>query len=209
VSDRNLTTSRSQVFGDVAVGTECRICGRPVDDGRAKFCSDYCRDIAGAVMDLLNWSSVRRRVIERDDETCQRCGLDYALIRRARDHIRERIETRVPDRVDGPSMRALGAGEVDVDWDDVLQWNQRVREYREVLKSRYGDPYEHDLGLEVDHIERVAEGGHPFDPANLQTLCSRCHQQKTSAENSAGESDEASRPETPLTEFLLSGGDSA
>lgn|GEM_PF-1081623 len=207
MSDRNLSTRRSQVFGDVAAGTECRVCGRHVDDGRAKFCSDYCRDICRGVMDLLNWSSVRRRVIERDGETCQRCGLDYALIRRSRGHIRERIKTRLPDRVDGPSMRALGAGEVDVDWDDVLQWNERVREYREVLKDRYGDPYEHDLGLEVDHITPISEGGHPFDPANLQTLCSRCHQEKTSAENSVDERDDASRPETPLTEFLLSGGD--
>lgn len=207
MSDRNLSTTRSQVFGDVAVGTECRVCGRPVDDGRAKFCSDYCRDICRAVMDLLNWSSVRRRVIERDDETCQRCGLDYALVRRARDHIRDRIETRVPDRLDGPSMLALGADEVNVDWDGRLQWNQRVRKYREVLKDRYGDPYEHDIGLEVDHITPISEGGHPFDPANLQTLCSQCHQQKTSAENRVGEQDDASRPETPLTEFLLSGGE--
>jgi 5-methylcytosine-specific restriction endonuclease McrA len=208
VSDRNLSTSRSQVFGDVAVGTECRVCGRPVDDGRAKFCSDYCRDICRAVMNLLNWSSVRRRVIERDDETCQRCGLDYALVRRARDHIRERIETRVPDRVDGPSMLALGEGDVEVDWDDIYEWNERRREYREVLKDRYGDPYECEIDLEVDHITRVADGGHPFDPANLQTLCSRCHQAKTSVENSTAEPDEATRPETPLTEFLLSGGDS-
>ena len=207
MSDRNLSTRRSQVFGDVAVGTKCRVCGRAVDDGRAKFCSDYCRDICGAVMDLLNWSSVRRRVIERDDETCQRCGLDYALIRRARGHIRDRIETRVPDRVDGPSALALGQDGVEIDAEERLRWNRRFREYREELKDRYGDPYEHDLGLEVDHIERVADGGHPFDPANLQTLCSRCHQKKTSEENSVGGCDEASRPETPLTEFLLSGGD--
>jgi len=208
VSGRNLSTTRSQVFGDVAAGTECRVCGRAVDDGRAKFCSDYCRDIAGAVMDLLNWSSVRRRVIERDDETCQRCGIDYALIRRARGHIRERIETRVPDRLDSLSALALGQDGVVIDADERLRWNQRFREYREELKDRYGDPNEHDIGLEVDHITPISEGGHPFDPANLQTLCSDCHQAKTSAENRVGESDEQRRPETPLTEFLLSGGDS-
>lgn len=206
MSDRNLTTSRSQVFGDVDCGTECRVCGRGVDDGRAKFCSEYCRRIARAVMDLLNWSSVRRRVIERDDETCQRCSLDYALIRRATDHIRERIDERVPDRPETPSMGDPDAIE-EFDWKAHREWGEKLREYRTALKERYGDPWKRDIRLEVDHITPISEGGHPFDPANLQTLCSDCHQQKTSAENSVGERDEQSRPETPLTEFLLSGGD--
>ena len=29
---RDLTTTREQVFGDVGPGTECRICGRAVED---------------------------------------------------------------------------------------------------------------------------------------------------------------------------------
>jgi 5-methylcytosine-specific restriction endonuclease McrA len=89
-----------------------------------------------------------------------------------------------------------------------LKFTGARREYREELKRRYGDPYEHYLRLEVDHIQRVADGGHPFDPANLQTLCSECHRAKTSTENSTGERDEQGRPETPLTEFLISGGES-
>jgi len=181
--NRNLTTTRSQVFGDVDVGTECRVCGRDVEDGRAKTCSDYCGNLLEAVMGMLNWSSVRRQIIERDDETCQRCGLDYSLIRRAQDHIRGRIETRVPDRLDNPRMDDLEAVD-EYDWEAHREWNQKLREYRQVLKERYGDPYEYDIELEVDHIERVADGGHPFDPANLQTLCSECHQEKTASENS-------------------------
>jgi len=199
---RNLTTTRSQVFGDVAPGTECRICGRNVDDGRAKTCSDYCANLLSAVMGMLNWSSVRRRIIDRDDETCQRCGLDYALVRRAREHIRERIETRVPDRLDGPSMLALGEGDAEIDADERLRWNQRVRTYRKVLKDRYGDPYEHDIGLEVDHITRVADGGHPFDPANLQTLCSRCHEEKTASENSGRETPTRGELSESLFEYV-------
>ena len=39
------------------------------------------------------------------------------------------------------------------------------------------------LGLaEVDHIKPVSQGGAEFDPANLQTLCRRCHMAKTRAE---------------------------
>jgi 5-methylcytosine-specific restriction endonuclease McrA len=91
-------------------------------------------------MGMLNWSSIRRRIIDRDDETCQHCGYDHTYERRAR--------------------------------------------RRDELKERYGDPYEHDCGLEVDHIIPVSEGGHPFDPANLQTLCTDCHKHKTARENS-------------------------
>lgn len=36
--------------------------------------------------------------------------------------------------------------------------------------------------LEVDHIRPVSRGGAPYDPANLQTLCRRCHIRKTKAE---------------------------
>lgn len=35
------------------------------------------------------------------------------------------------------------------------------------------------LALEVDHIRPLFEGGHPTDPANLQSLCVPCHQAKS------------------------------
>lgn len=182
-SDRDLTTTRVQVFGDVAVGTECRICGRDVDDGRSKTCSDYCNNLLSAVMGLLNWSSVRRRVIERDDETCQHCGFDLRRDRLARDHIRDIIKDRAGDPPDHPAMSELDDID-DYDWEDYHErWESR-REHRGELKERYGDPHEPARTLEVDHIEPISDGGHPFDPANLQTLCSECHQDKTARENS-------------------------
>lgn len=184
MSDRNLTTTRAQVFGDTEPGAECRICGRSVDDGRRKVCSDYCDNIQTAVMGLLNWSSVRRRVLDRDDESCQRCGWDRGLRRRARDHVRELIAEAAGEQPESPLQ--LGAGEIDAEERErrreaMRQWRER----REAAKERYGDP-ERDFGrnLEVDHIERIADGGHPFDPANLQTLCSECHEDKTARENS-------------------------
>lgn len=36
---------------------------------------------------------------------------------------------------------------------------------------------------EVDHIVRLADGGAPFDPANLQGLCKRCHRRKSRADH--------------------------
>ena len=36
---------------------------------------------------------------------------------------------------------------------------------------------------EVDHIQPLSRGGAPYDPANLQALCTPCHSRKTRAEN--------------------------
>ena len=37
--------------------------------------------------------------------------------------------------------------------------------------------------LECDHVRPLHRGGAPYDPANLQTLCRRCHVEKTAGEN--------------------------
>ncbi|WP_206424409.1 HNH endonuclease [Halorubrum sp. CSM-61] len=56
--------------------------------------------------------------------------------------------------------------------------------------------------FEVDHIERVADGGHPFDETNLQTLCKYCHRDKTAAENRTNEPAVEERPELGLDAYL-------
>ena len=182
-SGRDLTTTRSQVFGDVECGTECRVCGRNVTDGRSKTCSDYCNNLLSAMMGMLNWSSVRRHIILRDEETCQNCGFDMSWERLAQDHIRDIIDVKAGDRPESPGLDELDEMD-DYDWDDYYDRVDTWRERRDELKERYGDPYERARDLEVDHIVPVADGGHPFDPANLQTLCSECHQDKTARENS-------------------------
>lgn len=207
---RNLTTTVNQVFGNVRKGTECRICGRNVADGRMKYCSDYCKNIANAVMGMLNWSTVRRHVIKRDNETCQSCGFNYSRVRRARRQVRERIDEQLPEKPEAPSMLKLGRDEVS---DEEIEehreaWNE-WHETQERLQDRYNiKVIGNDRSLEVDHVTPISEGGHPFDPGNLQTLCAECHEEKTSAEA-------AERAETPtsegvtatLTEYVEGGGD--
>lgn len=208
MSDRNLTTRRADVFGDVDPGTDCRVCGRPVDDGRSKTCSDYCNNIQVAVMGLLNWSTVRRRIAERDDEICQHCGRDLNRERRAREHIRERIDDLAGERptadVSFADPDAVDEFDYETHLDEIEQWRER----REELKERYGDPYERGRRLEVDHVTPLSEGGHPFDPGNLQTLCGDCHADKSAREA-------AERAATPsaqelnrqLFEFVQAGGE--
>lgn len=181
MAKRDLTTTREQVFGDVEPGTECRICGRDVDDGRSKTCSEFCGNLLSAVMGMLNWSELRRRIIERDDKTCQSCGYDRRRDQQARRHIQALVEERAGDRPEPPDIEDR---DESFDWDAYYDRVERWRKRREQMKARYGDPYEAGRGLEVDHITPIADGGHPFDPGNLQTLCSQCHSEKTAAENS-------------------------
>ena len=48
--------------------------------------------------------------------------------------------------------------------------------------------------LEVDHRTPLADGGHPWEPSNLQALCRGCHIRKTRGEN------RARRPVPPAVE---------
>jgi len=205
---RDLTTTRSQVFGDVEKGVECRVCGRNVDDGRSKTCSDYCNNLLSAVMGMLNWSSVRRRITERDNETCQHCGWSLRRERCAREHIRERIEELAGECPESPGVSERDEWD-EFDWDDYHERAETWRECRERMQARYGDPYNRACDLEVDHIERVADGGHPFDPANLQTLCEECHRDKTARENSKrGRPPSRGDLSRSLFEFVTDGGES-
>lgn len=131
---------------------------------------------------MLNWSSVRRLVIDRDDETCQQCGFDQRREREARRRIRGRIEEQIGERPEGPSVSdpdAIDAFDLEAHYERVDNWQAR----REELQERYSPGDRDRRGLEVDHIEPISEGGHPFDPGNLQTLCEECHQEKTAREN--------------------------
>lgn len=216
MSDRGLSTPTRTVFGDVKKGTECRVCSRDVDDGRSKYCSDYCRNLAKAVMGMLNWSSVRRRIIERDDHTCQECGFDRKWIDRGREHIREIIfDDHLPDRPRAPSALKIGLDEItDRDWAEYDRANREWCERRDELQERYGDPsFIGGKRLEVDHITPVTDGGHPFDPGNLWTLCEDCHGEKTAREateraEKRAEQRALSRPEieAELADFVAADG---
>lgn len=192
MSDRDLTTTRSQVFGDVECGTDCRVCGRDVEDGRRKTCSDYCGNLLKAVMAHLNWTPVRRRILERDDKTCQQCGFSQRRIDRAYDQMRELCEEQLPEQPEGPPLDDYDSWtdeEIEEHREEMEQWRETENELIETYFPA-SDPWRGighpspESRLEVDHITPVADGGHPFDPANLQTLCEDCHGNKTSRENS-------------------------
>lgn len=154
----------------------CRVCTEPVVDGRWNYCSERCREIAQAVQKMFIWDAVREMVLNRDDHTCQECGLTKEMWLRAFWYAKERAKEEAPHPPE------------DGDYD---AWRQKRREVR----NRYGvdSPKFH-----VDHITRIADGGHPFDESNLQTLCKQCHHEKTAEENSSVEP----APEITLEDYL-------
>lgn len=147
----------------------CRVCGEEVVDGRWSYCSERCRDIANAVQRMFIWGTVRERVLERDDYTCQNCGASRARRRRARRQVQEIIRKRTQPLRDRE------------EWD---RWRRAQRHLRE----RYDMPSGH-REFQVDHIEPVSKGGHKFDERNLQTLCRSCHHEKTAEENRHGDTE--------------------
>lgn len=59
--------------------------------------------------------------------------------------------------------------------------------------------------LEVDHVQPLSKGGHPFDDGNLQTLCEGCHAEKTAEQNRSAEAAEPA-PDVTLEAFTLTDG---
>lgn len=149
----------------------CRVCNEPVVDGRWNYCSERCREIAQAVQSMFSWSAVRDQVLQRDDQTCQECGLSYEMAKRAywqtEGRVKELVEPLHPQKSDHPGA----------------DHDRRVRAYW-ILRDRYDPPSFTSGAFHVDHIVPVSQGGHPFDEANLQTLCAECHREKSAEENS-------------------------
>jgi 5-methylcytosine-specific restriction endonuclease McrA len=84
--------------------------------------------------------------------------------------------------------------------DEYDKWRMR----RDALKEKYFVESPTRGFFQVDHIERVTDGGHPFDETNLQTLCKHCHHTKTAEENSNGDEQETEeREEIPLAEYTV------
>jgi 5-methylcytosine-specific restriction endonuclease McrA len=166
---RNLNKSMGTLFPQER-SNRCRVCNEPVVDGRWNYCSERCRDIANAVQRMFLWESVRDRILERDDRTCQVCGFSYGRAMRAYWQILKRIDelvTPLPRKSDHPGA-------------DMDRWRRAERE----LLERYNPLNYNNNAFHVDHITPISEGGHPFDESNLQTLCRECHEQKTARENS-------------------------
>lgn len=185
MTDRNLAKSMDTLFPQ-QFSDKCRVCVEPVVDGRWNYCSERCREIANAVQRMFVWDCVREGVLERDDYTCQQCGLSKEMAWRAYWQVHERVdELKTPLDPEKSDHRGTSCD----------RWRRADRE----LHERYG--VEAPTGaFHVDHITPISDGGHPFDESNLQTLCQWCHHEKTAEENSTADEDE--QPELTLEDYM-------
>lgn len=166
---------------------KCRVCNEDVVDGRWNYCSERCREIANAVQRMFIWDNVRDKILDRDDRTCQYCGLSYDMAKRAYWQIHERVD-ELRERLH-PRESDHPAASLD-------RWRRAGRE----LTARYDPPAFTNGMFHVDHITPLDEGGHPFEETNLQTLCKHCHQEKTAEQNSQPEA----APDVTLDDYIES-----
>ena len=55
-------------------GIHCIICGKKLPKYKRKYCSNKCFNNWIRLL-ILDWNTIRERVLKRDNYTCQDCGL--------------------------------------------------------------------------------------------------------------------------------------
>lgn len=133
----------------------CTWCGVLVAPPRRTWCSQEC-------VDAFNWTQPgvqRSRIGQRDRGVCAACGLDTERLLRLQWRFIRLWERWHPDERRSAADRAF--------WEAV----------------GLSPPDMHrDTLWDLEHRVAIADGGDPFDPANLQSMCSWCHKKKTARE---------------------------
>ncbi len=128
----------------------CLWCGKDLSfDGRR---ISFCKEKhADKYYSHFTFAESSYKILERDQYKCVKCGFDEREFNKI-------LEKKFPGMWD---------------WRNNSTWQKRVK-YIESKGFSNNQAY-----LEVDHIKSIRMGGNPFDPKNQQTLCYRCHKEKT------------------------------
>ena len=165
----------------------CPVCGKTRAEfkkGHRVYCSVKCRDTYASK--YTYWTEIRDKVLDRDNKTCQKCGINREkfrdkdreeetrrflewgskhpkTVRQWRDEALVRLDKRFKESYD-EIMDDLKLISRRLDWDEKKKLTKGLHKF---------------LEFDVDHIIPIALGGDMWDMKNLQTLCKKCHNKKT------------------------------
>lgn len=108
-----------------------------------------CNEHSRLYDEQFTWEVQKEVIFLRDNYTCVKCGFNDK-------EFRQKLREKFPPK--------YGM------WKDI----DKRRHYCKGLGLDSTRSF-----LECDHIHAIKMGGHPFDHDNLQTLCQKCHKQKT------------------------------
>lgn len=164
----------------------CPVCAKtPVefDKGQRVFCSIKCREKYASKYTW--WSELRRKILEKYNETCAKCGTNYDKFKKHKERKykknikkwikenKELIETHRNDYLVHLDRRYRQEYEETMDdikiAGKIISWEERGK-----LEGR-----RFSISFEVDHVVPVALGGDMWNEKNLQVLCIDCHKEKT------------------------------
>ena len=146
----------------------CRMCGQEVPAGRTSWCSEAC---VRAWKEISTSSGLRRAVVERDRGRCNYCGTDCRRV--------ERMCIRSLGRIDRWAAGLFVAVMESSGWRGLF----RPRVWMTVDGPVKG--WDVITAWHADHVVAVAAGGGATGRANAQTLCLRCHHERTSGQAKA------------------------
>lgn len=138
-------------LGNNAKLVRCRYCGNIVSGRRRTFCSDQC---VHEYKIRSNYNYAREQVYLRDHSICAQCGLNTDLVK----------------------------AEYEVKAKKLAESEGRPHRWKIVfdrMASEDGWPPHHRTWWEADHIVAIAEGGGMGGIETYQTLCYKCHKNKT------------------------------
>lgn len=138
---------------------QCPICGKHKDQWNRRkdwtCCSKKCTKKYQSY--FVTWQQIRHLAFERDKFKCLECGCQPKEVRRHKGWIpRLRMQNKI-----------INGNSTTIGW------------YCD-LKNRLEYVIEVDISkLNGDHIVPVSIGGAELDVNNVQTLCVKCHKEKT------------------------------
>lgn len=171
----------------------CPVCGKSkveFDKGMIVYCSVKCRDEYASHYEL--WQNLRDKIIKRDNNTCQECGINEEKVKKAWESSKKDILNKFleKERKEIDVFRDIELQKLseryEEDYKDIMDDISLFSRIKWELEKQFGKAYPEIFAyswrnptFDVDHIKAIVNGGDMWDENNLRCLCEECHKRKT------------------------------